>query len=97
MPEEVLLPDSLHIRHGAEDRIQRSDPQRTVIGDGNAVLARAIRFENNVASFLIHAAIAVVLSEQFDQLRLAEITRQLHATAITSSRTRCRRMTEGLG
>ena len=54
-------------------------------------------FENDVASLLIQPALVEVFAELFDPLRPAQIPRQFHATASTSSRTRCSRITEGLG
>ena len=68
-----------------------------MIGDGDSMLSELTRFENDVDAFLIHAPIAEMLAEELDQFRPAQITRQLHATASTSSRTRCRRMDAGLG
>lgn len=60
------------------------------------MLPRLARFENDVAAFLIHPSVAEMLADELEQLRSAQITRQLHA-ASTSSRTRCRRMDAGFG
>ena len=61
------------------------------------MLARIVGFEKDMASLLIHAPLTEILAEQLDQLRAAQIPRRLHATASTSSRTRCSRIAEGLG
>jgi hypothetical protein len=39
----------------------------------------------------------MVLAKQLDQLRAAQVTRQFHAFARSSSRTKCRRTAAGLG
>ena len=68
-----------------------------MIGNGNPVLPGIAGCENEVASLLIQPALVEVFAEQFDPLRPTQIPRQFHATASTSSRTRCSRIIEGLG
>jgi hypothetical protein len=45
----------------------------------------------------MNLAIAEVPAQHFDERGAIDVTRQLHATARTSSRTRCKRMLLGLG
>ena len=97
MPQDVLLLHTLGSGDRPQNRVQGSDAQRSMIGNGNPVLPGIAGFENDVASLLIQPALVEVFAGQFDQLRPAQIPRQFHATASTSSRTRCSRITEGLG
>jgi hypothetical protein len=48
-----------------------------MIGDGNAMRPRTVRFEDDVAAFLIHTTVAIMFTEQLDELRSVEIARQL--------------------
>ena len=66
-----------------------------MIGDGDSVMLRRFRLENDVAAFLIYAVISVILAEQLDEFRTAQVTWQFHEEARTSSRTRCRRKRAG--
>ncbi len=95
--EDVLLAQSLGLGDGTEDGIERPDPKRTVIRNCQTVMARCVSFENDVAAFLIDPPVAVMFAEELDQLGTAQVTRQFHATAKSSSRTRCSRTVAGLG
>jgi hypothetical protein len=37
-----------------------------MIGDGNAVLPWSVRFENDVAAFLIYAPVAIMFAKDID-------------------------------
>jgi hypothetical protein len=56
------------------------------------MVLRLICFQDDVATDLIDAAIAVVFAEHRGEMRTAHISRQLHARAKTSSRTKCSRI-----
>ena len=68
-----------------------------MIGNGDPVLAWIERFNEHVASLLIHLPITELLAEELYEVRSAQITRQSHARAKSSSLTRCRRIADGLG
>ena len=63
----------------------------------DAVMPRLFALNHDVTADLMHLAIAKVPAQQFDEHGAIDITRQLHATARTSSRTKCKRMLLGLG
>ncbi len=68
-----------------------------MIWNRDAVLLRTIALNDDMAADLMDLAITEVPAQQFCERHAIDITRQLHATAKTSSRTRCRRMLLGLG
>ena len=74
-----------------------ADAQRIVIRNRQPMRARGIRLKNHMAALLIHAMITIMFAEQFDQLSAAQVTRQFHPHASSSSRTRCKRTAAGLG
>jgi hypothetical protein len=82
------LVDAVSSCDRSENGIQRSDPQRLVLWNSDAVMSRLFRLQEDVAAFLINSAVAVVFAQQFDQFRTAQVARQLHQQTSTSSRTR---------
>jgi len=64
---------------------------------GDSVMLRCFCLQNDETAFLIDAVIAVVFAEQLDEFRTAQVARQFHEEASTSSRTRWRRTRAGLG
>src|SRR5262249_9727117 len=96
-PEEPLcelLPSHIEVRrHVTEDTSQRTDAQGVVRRDRHVVLAALGGREPHVAAGLPCDPIADVL-ERPGERDAGHVARQLHAE-ITSSRTKCRRMTFG--
>ncbi len=85
-PQDVLFLYTLHSCDRPQNCIQGTDAKRCMIGNGDSMLPGLVRFENDVATFLIHPPIAEMFTEKLDQILPAQITRKLHA-ASTSSRT----------
>jgi hypothetical protein len=78
-----------------KDRIERPNSQRVVRRNGNTVGRWLRGLQNDVAPDLMNLCILPTLAEMLGQVFAAQITRQLHATASTSSRTRRRRIEAG--
>lgn len=73
------------------------NPKRIVRRNGNALMAGGTGLKNDVAADLMHLPVLPSAAEVLDQLLTAQIARQLHATASTSSRTRRSRIEAGAG
>lgn len=58
---------------------------------------RDFGFKNDVASDPMHDAVIPVAAKKADEILSAQITRDFHPFARISSRTKCRRITEGAG
>lgn len=97
MPQNLCLLYALGGRDGTQDGVQSAKPQRMMVGNCEAVMLWCLDLEDDVAAFPIHLPVTLMFAEYPDQFRPIQITRQLHAGASTSSRTRCSRMPEGLG
>ncbi len=61
------------------------------------MVAGSFRFKNDMTALLIDALITVMFAEEFDQLCTTQVAWKLHATAKSSSRTKCSRTQAGLG
>jgi len=68
-----------------------------MIGNRNAMPTRTVALNDDVTSDLMDLAVPEVPTQQFRKRGAADVTRQLHATAKTSSRTRCSRILFGFG
>ena len=82
---------------GVQNGVERSQPERIVVRDGEAVMLRSIRLKDHVAAFLVDLPVAKMPTEHLDKVRAAQVTGQLHAVAKTSSLTKCNRTLRGLG
>ncbi len=63
--------------------------------NSNAMGSRLLGLQNDVAANLMDSPVSPAFTEMPDQFFSAQIARQPHATASTSSRTRCSRMEAG--
>lgn len=93
--EYFFLRHALVRSNRGKDRIQRSDSQRRMRGDGDPVVRRIFGLQNNVAADLMNLGVLPMLREVFDQVLAAQVAWQPHATARTSSRTRRKRIDAG--
>ena len=59
----------------AQERIQSSNTQDFVVGNGDTLVGRRFSVQNNVTADLMDLAIAPIATEQLDQVATAEITR----------------------
>ena len=82
-------------RHELEDLGQRAGAERLMGWNRNTLMSRRLGFEDDMAAGLVNSPVVPVLHKMFRKIDAVEIPRQLHATAITSSRTRCSRMDDG--
>ena len=80
---------------GGNDRIQRSDAEWVVSGNGDAVVGWCFGLQNDVAADLMDALVLPALFKVACERFAVKIAWQLHATARTSSRTRRSRMEAG--
>jgi hypothetical protein len=78
-----------------KNRIECPNSQRVVRRNGDPVLRWLMGLQNDVAPDLMNLRILSTLAEMLSQIFAAQIARQLHATASTSSRTRRRRIDAG--
>jgi len=60
-------------------------------------MLRSISLKDNVAAFLVDFLVTKMPTEHLVQFGAAQVTRQLHAIAKTSSLTKCNRTLRGLG
>jgi len=80
-----------------QNGVQGSNAQGIVLRHRESMMDGSICLQDNVTANLMHAAIAEVFAQYLDQLGAAEIAWEFHATANTSSRTRCSLTAAGLG
>jgi hypothetical protein len=81
--------------NGSKDRVQRPDSKWIVRRDRDAMRRRLLGFKNDMAANLMDLPVSPVLREVLYERASAQVTRQFHATASTSSRTRRRRIEAG--
>ena len=79
----------------AEDAVEGTHAQGTVSRYRDPVVRGVVRLQDNVTAALVHAVVIPVAAQGLDQGFAAEITRKPHPNAITSSRTKCKRMEWG--
>lgn len=94
-PENILFRHALVRRNGCEDRVQRANPKGVMFRNGNALRAGLTGLKDDMAANLMHLPVLPAAAEVLHQLLTAQIARQLHATANTSSRTRRKRIESG--
>ncbi len=63
--------------------------------NGDAMVTWLLGLENDVAAYLVDSSVVPMPAQMLDPILTAEIARQLHATASTSSRTNRRRIEAG--
>ena len=93
--KNCFLGDVLVGGDGSEDRVQSPDPERRMRGNGDAVGSRSLGLKDDVATYLVDFFVSPRPAEVLDEIFTAQVARQLHATARTSSRSRRRRMEAG--
>ena len=80
------------INHRATPRFAYPDPvldaQRAVRWHGDSLARRDVRLQHDVAAGLVDLAIAPAATQRLDQRGTAQVARQSHEAAITSSLTR---------
>src|SRR5579859_1919033 len=80
---------------GGEDCVERSNSQWTVGGDRDAMRRGLLGLQDDMAADLMDLLISPILREVPYERLSAQIAREFHATASTSSRTRRRRIEAG--
>jgi hypothetical protein len=95
--ENILFRHALVRGNSREDRVQRPNSEGIVGRNSDSMRRRLSGLQNDMAPDLMHSLLSPVLAKVFDQGRTAQIARQLHATASTSSRTKRRRIEAGAG
>ena len=93
--ENFLFAYALMRGDGGEDRIQCSDAQRRMRRNGDPMMTWLFSLQNDVAADLMKSFVFPPLAKVLDELFPAQISRQLHATASTSSRTNRSRIEAG--
>lgn len=93
--ENLFLAYALVCGDRRENRIQCSDTQRRMCRNGNSMMSRLLSLKNDVAADLVNSFVFPPLAEMLDEFLPAQIARQLHATASTSSRTSRSRIDAG--
>jgi len=93
--EDSFLGDALVCGNTGENRVQRSNSERRVLWNRDAVRLRLLGLQDDVAANLMDFHIIPAFREVPGQLFSAQITWELHATASTSSRIRRRRIEAG--
>lgn len=93
--ENGLLGHILVRSNDRKDSIQRPDPEMRMRRNSNTMGSWLLSLQNNVTADLVNSLVSPALAEVLDQLFSAQIAWQFHATASTSSRTRCKRMEAG--
>ena len=78
-----------------KDCVEGTNPQGVVGRDGYTMVAWRLSFEDDVAADLMDFHIVPALAEVRDEYLSAQVAREFHATATTSSRVRCKRMEAG--
>jgi len=78
-----------------KNRVERPDPQRRVRRHADPMRHRLLRLQDNVAPNLMDPLVSLMTRKVLDQVPTAQIARQLHATASTSSRTSRNRIEAG--
>ena len=81
--------------NGGEDSVQRAHPKRMMLRNGNAMMTGLTGLKNEVAGDLMDLPVLSAAAKVPHQLFPAQIARQFHATANTSSRTRRSRIDAG--
>ncbi len=94
--QNLFLVYVLRCRDRAKNRVECPDSQWIMIRYRNTMM-RVFALKNYVTSYLMYALIIKFTAQDCDEVGSAEIARQSHAQARTSSRTRCNRIRSGLG
>jgi len=81
--------------HQPEYGVERADSQRSVILHRYPLMGRRFGLENDVTARLVDNPIIPMLAKSLDQRAASEVSRQFHAQASTSSRSKCRRIERG--
>ena len=81
--------------NGRKDRVQGSDSKRIVCWYGYSVGRWLLGLQDHVAPNLIDLPVFPVFAEMPNRFFSAQIARQFHATASTSSRTNRNRIVAG--
>ena len=76
------------IRDRAQNGIQCSDAKVFVGGNSKALVCGFVRLQHDVAAFLMDHAIALHTAKYLDKVVAAQVARNLHELARTSSRTK---------
>ena len=93
--EDSFLGEDLVAGNAGENRVQRSNPERRMLWNRDAVEQGLLGLQDDVAANLMDFDIIPAFREMLGQLFSAQIAWELHATASTSSRIRRRRMEAG--
>jgi len=81
--------------NGGKDRVERPDSEWIVCGNRDAMRRRLLGLQNYMTADLMDLLVSPMLREVFHERLSAQIARQFHATASTSSRIRRRRIEAG--
>lgn len=93
--ENVLFGDASLRGDCRYDTVQRADSQRIVCRDRDTMRCRRFGLQNDVTAHLMDSSVSPNFAKAPNQGFSAQIARELHATAMTSSRTSRKRMDVG--
>ena len=85
------------IRHASQDRVKRSNSDRLMSRDRDAMGRWLRRLEDDVTTGLMKLLVPPVPAQRSGQFRSVQVARDLHPRASISSRTRCNRTPAGMG
>ena len=86
--DDIVPGHGLVASDGTEDSVERADSKSLVVRDRDSLVRGLVCLQNPVAADLVYLVITPVPAQRVDQGFSAEISRDLHPSAITSSRTR---------
>ena len=95
--ENRLTVNAFVIGNAPQNAVERADAHRSVSWNSDAVRSWILRLQNDVAAYLVDLQISPTLAERSGEIMAAQVTREFHRRASTSSRTRCKRMPVGFG
>jgi hypothetical protein len=92
----LLAFHTLMAGHSAENRIERSDPERRMRRYSDSMNGWIGGLEYDMAPLLMNSVVSPSPAKAFSQFRATQIAWCLHTGASTSSRTRCKRTRSGM-
>jgi hypothetical protein len=77
--ENLFFGDSFMRRNKAQNRVERSNSEKCVIGHRNTLIPRRFSLQNDMTARLMNCFIAPVFAKTLHQFRTREIPWQFHA------------------
>jgi hypothetical protein len=86
--DNIVPGHALVTSDGTEDRVERADSKGLVVRDCDSLVTGFVCLQNPVAANLVYLVVTPVSAQCSDEGISAQISRELHPSAINSSRTR---------